>query len=156
MDTSWQSNRPITAGPSKNNECEDTSSDINAMDIYKDILEKNVSELPNIDLAIEFDRYTGDLPIEIAYKFDLTRKDLSYIRACECGGGLPHRSFFHFLKEEKVATEDLWETLQERNMNHLLSENVKTTMKEKDNLVDFNDNELNELADTYPGDNRNL
>ena len=67
----------------------------------EEILDQSVSELPGTLLQVEFDKESESV-FDIAKQLRLSKKDIGFIKACECGGGQPNIVFFRFesLKEK--------------------------------------------------------
>ena len=66
----------------------------------EEILDQSVSELPGTLLQVEFDKESESV-LDIAKQLHLSKKDIGFIKACECGGGQPNLLFFRFESWEK-------------------------------------------------------
>ena len=85
--------------------------------LLDELLQKDLTHLPLTDLKAEFDQfYQREHVVEIAKHCGLTLKELDFVEACACGGGLPHRLFFRYIARQGVSVKQLKQACDEINL----------------------------------------
>ena len=91
--------------------------------LLDELLQKDLTHLPLTDLKAEFDQfYQREHVVEIAKHCGLTLKELDFVEACACGGGLPHRLFFCYLSRQGVSVKELKEACEQIEVTGLQEE----------------------------------